>query len=251
MYRWTRKMPSWQNRSFFVQFKIFSQKSGEKYRIELSSGNFYETVFGRVDFSFHTPGDVLGQKLEVFHRKSENGSKVLFFSIKSSFFSNCFSGHMECSFGNSAKTVSPKNWKISLISQNSRTFGFSQNFFSETFNWSRRMPSWQPWSFPSSQNVLSKTMKRYKNVPSSREIFLSKCSLGHIELSFHTLGKKICENFGRSPFRVRKDFQSYVFVKKNSLFPQIASAVAWSAFAANLPVMFREQPFIFPSEPQS
>ena len=96
----------------FVQFKVFSKNSGEKDRIEFFSGNLLKTVFEHVDFSFNNPGEVLGQKMEFFHPKPEKGFKVIFFPRKSSFFSKFFSGNMECRFGNSAKTVSPKNWKF-------------------------------------------------------------------------------------------------------------------------------------------
>ena len=79
---------------------------------------------------------------------------------------------MECGLDNSAKTVLPKNWNFSFISQNSRISGFSQKFFPEIFNWTRKMPSWRTWSFPSSQKFLRKTMKRYEEVPSFRKTFL-------------------------------------------------------------------------------
>ena len=190
-------------------------------------------------FQFWHPWRSFRPKKEVFHPMSENGFKVIFFSRKSTFFSKCFSGHTECSFDNSARNVSPKNWKISLISQNSRTFGFSQNFFPETFNWSCRMPSWRPWSFPSSQNVLSKTLKRYKNVTSCREVFLSKCSSGNIEFGFYTLGEKIWEILDVLRSESEKISKVMFLWNKNSLLLQIASVVAWSAFAATLLVIFR------------
>ena len=96
----------------FVQFKVFSINSGEKDRNEFFSGNLLKTVFDHVDFSFNTPGEVLGQKMEFFHPKSEKGFKVIFSPRRSSFSSKFFSGNMECGFDNSAKTVSPKNWNF-------------------------------------------------------------------------------------------------------------------------------------------
>ena len=130
-----------------------------------------KSYFFREKFHF---SQSVSPNVKVFHPMSENGFKVIFFSRTSNFFSKCFSGHTECNFDNSAKTVSPRNWKFSLIWQNSKNFGFSQKFFPETFNWSRKMPSWRPSSFPSSQSVLSKTMKRYKNLTSRREVFFQK-----------------------------------------------------------------------------
>ena len=203
---------------------------------------FVQNALWARTFQFWHPWRSLRPKMDVFHPMSENGFKVIFFSRKSSFFSKCFSGRTECSFDNSAKTVSPKNWKFSLISQNSKIFGFSQKFFLETFNWSRKMPSWRPWSFLSSQNVPSKTMKRYKNLISCREVFFKYFFWKHrkhrVRL-LHPWGKSLRKLWTFSAQR-QKLYSKLRFREKESLLRQIASMVAWSAFAANMLVIFRQ-----------
>ena len=237
MFRWRRRRPSWQNPSFCA-----IQNFLNKFRREIwnwfFSGNIFKTVFGHPHFSFDTPGEVLGQKRKFFTQYQKMDSKS-YFLREITFFSKCFSGHTECSFDNSAKTVSPKNWKFLLISQNSKIFGFSQKFFLETFNWSRKMPSWRPWSFPSSQNVLSKTMKRYKNLTSCREVFFKYFFWKHRGRLLHPRGKSLRKLWTFSA-QSQKIYSKLRFREKYSPFRQIASIVAWSAFAANMLVIFRQ-----------
>ena len=222
----------------FVQFKTFSINSGEKDGNDFFRKFIQNGLWART-FQFWHPWRSLWPKKEVFHPMSENGFKVIFFSRKTSIFSKCFSGHTECSFDNSAKTVPPKTWNFSLISQNSRIFGFSQKFFLETFNWSRKMPSWRPWSFPSSQNVLSKTMKRYKNLTSCREVFFKIFFWKHKVRLLHPWRKSLRKLWTFSA-QSQKFYSKLRFREKYSLLRQIDSMVAWSAFEANMLVIFQQ-----------
>ena len=149
-----RKFPLETKKAFLAKPEFlcnskFSLKIPERKMEMIFFRKFIQNGLWARTFQFWHPWRKFRPKKEVFHPMSENGFIVMFFSRKSSFFSKCFSGHTECSFDNSAKTVSPKNRNFSLISQNLRIFGLSQNFFPETFNWLRRIPSWpwRPWNF--------------------------------------------------------------------------------------------------------
>ena len=67
--------------------------------------------YGYVEFFFDNPDKIfLTESPEIFRSKCENNYKFMF--LRNMFPPKCFSGHVECSFNNSAGNFLPKSRKF-------------------------------------------------------------------------------------------------------------------------------------------
>ena len=98
----------------------------------------------------------------------------------------------------------------------SSSFVFSQNFYLETFHWTRRMPSWFFHIF-----------------------FCSFC--GHVDYWFDSPCGYFCHESRTLSLSLGKTIRSWFFLKRNHFIPR-ASLITWTAVLATLSNSFRQKP---------
>ena len=149
--------------------------------------------------------------MEVFLLKSGKGLKLNFSLRKSSTFSKICSGHMECSFGNSADFVLPETQKILAQCPKVRKVLFLPDSRPLECSTGRvECLTDEPWVFLQirfSSEKPSKDIKLY--LPPNK--VLPKSSSGHVDFVFDTLVENFCHKSGISSLKIRKECQTYFF----------------------------------------
>ena len=140
--------------------------------------------------------------------------KIAFFSKNSSIYSKSCSGHMECSFGNSANFVVPETQNILAHCPKVRKVLFLPEFRPLECSTGRvECLTDEPWVFLQirfSSEQPSKDIRLY--LPPNK--VLPKSSSGHVDIVFDTLVENFCHKSGISSFKSRKECQTYFFWKK-------------------------------------
>ena len=106
------------------------------------------------------------------------------------------------------------------------------------------MPYWRTCSFLANQSFLRKTNTKYKVVPSSKKI-LSIFSSGHMVFVFDTLVENFCHKSGNSSFKIRKEWQTYLFFGKKTLLSQSFYLDQWNVVLTTPLKTFRQETSIF------
>ena len=174
----------------------------------------------RLEYGLDFLGENLRKNSGSFSPKVRKYIQTYVFLEKNSFYSNCFSGYMDCTFANSITSVAPFCSPIILHSEFER-FKFlisTKNLFPEMFHWTRKKPSWQTWNFFVLVKIFYKpSLLKVHHLPRN---FFSKNGLLDTWISVLIIRMKLCAT---SPecFRSKKDKVLGVnFLDRTFHFPQ-------------------------------
>ena len=142
-----------------------------------------------------------------FSLKFGRSIKSAVFLKKSSIYPKSCSGHMECSFGNSAKFVVPETQNILAHCPKVRKVLFLPEFHPLEFSTGRvECLNDEPWVFLQIRFSSEKPSKDI-NLYLSPNNVLPKSSSGYVDFVFDTLAENFCHKSGTSSFKIRKECQ--------------------------------------------
>ena len=151
------------------------------------------------------------KKLKVFRWKSWKVLKLNFFSKNCSIYSKSCSGHMEISFGNSAKLLWPETQKNLAQCPKVRKVLFLPEFRPLESSTGRvECLTDEPGAFLQIRNSSEKPSKDIKLCLHPKNVS-PKSSSGHVDFVFDTLVENFCHRSGTSSFKIRKECQTYLF----------------------------------------
>ena len=204
---------------------------------------FFCSFCGHVDYGFDSPCGYFCQVSRTLSLSLEKTIRSWFF-LKKSLYSNSFSDHVDCSFGNSVKCVLSVTPRILAQSPKVRKVLFLLEKCPSESSAGRLE------CLPDETGVLlqieisSEGPRKHIKLFLLAKNFYSKSFTGHADFSFDTLVENICKRqellYSESANRVKIKF----FSNKNLLI-QSVSLITWHAVLTSLPFLFHQKPETF------